>query len=159
MKLKFVVALIAGVFLLTACSSDDTTRNEDGEIVEGGELGVFAVQEGDCINFPDADDLVDAFDAVACDEPHDGEIYELFDIEGFDDFPGDAAVSTEGSDGCLTAFETFVGIDYNSSIFFFTFFSPTEDTWNELDDREVICVLTPAEGEPQLVGSAEGTAQ
>lgn len=158
MKFKFLFAIIAGVFLLTACSSDSTTRNDDGEIVEGGEVGVFAVQEGDCVNFPDAVDAVSSFDAVACEEPHDGEIYKLFDIEGFEDFPGDAEVSDQGTVGCRDAFEPFVGIDYNSSIYFFTFFSPTEETWNDRDDREVICIVTAAEGEPQLTGSLEGAA-
>ena len=156
--MKFVLAMLAAVLLLSACSSDQTTRNDDGEIVEGGELGVFAVQEGDCINFPDSTDAVESFEAVACDEPHDGEIYELFDVTGFEDYPGDAEVQSQGEAGCLSAFETFVGIDYQSSIYFFTYFSPTQDTWEQLDDREIICIVTPAEGEPQLTGSLEGAA-
>ena len=154
--MKFVLSLLAGIFLLSACSSDNTTRNDDGEIVEGGDLGVFAVQEGDCVNFPEGGGDVASFDAVACEDPHDGEIYELFDITGFDEYPGDDAVSTQAGEGCRDAFESFVGIDYDSSVLFFTFLSPSEGTWNDLDDREVICIITPADGEPQLTGTTEG---
>ena len=156
MKMKFVLSLFAGIFLLSACSSDNTTRNDDGEIVEGGDLGVFAVQEGDCVNFPEDDTAIQSFDAVACEEPHDGEIYELFDITGFDEYPGDAEISTQAGEGCRSAFESFVGIDYDSSVLFFTFLSPSQGTWNDFDDREVICIITPAEGEPQLTVSVEG---
>ena len=158
--MKLVAAAFAGALILAGCSDgDSTTRTEDGEIVEGGEVDVFAVQEGDCISWPTEVDAVSSFDGVACDEPHDGEIYELFDITGFDEYPGDAVVSQEADAGCKAAFEPFVGIDFLSSRFFVTQFVPNQDTWDNFDDREVICILVPGEGEPQLTASLEGIAE
>ena len=151
---------IAVALAVASCGDlDTTTRDDSGEIVEGGEIGVFAVQEGDCISWPTDSESVAAFDGVSCDEPHDGEIYELFDITGFDDFPGDDLVSEQADQGCFDAFEPFVGIAFVESEFFFTRFVPTQETWDDLDDREVICIITPAQGEPQLTMSLEGVAQ
>lgn len=142
-----------------AATSDESARDDSGEIVEGGDIGVFVVQEGDCISLPTAGAEVAAFEGSSCDEPHDGEIYELFDITGFDEFPGDTVLREQADEGCLNAFEPYVGIDYQLSEFFYTFFTPSEDTWNQVDDREVICIAVPAEGEPQLTMSIEGVAR
>ena len=152
--LVFAVALVAA----SCGGADTTTRNESGEIVESGEIDVFTVQIGDCISWPTNTDAIAAFDGVACDEPHDGEIFELFDITGFDEFPGDEVVGDSANVGCLDAFEPFVGIAYAESEFFFTTFIPTQETWDQVNDREVICILTPGEGQPQLTTSLEGAA-
>ena len=157
--MKYASVAIVGALLLASCSSDTTTRDESGEIIEGGEVGVFAVQEGDCINFPtDQGDGVGSFGAVACTEPHDGEIFELFDITGFDEFPGEQVLAQESDAGCFNAFESFIGLDVNESMFVVQRVSPSEDTWNDLDDREVICIVVPPDGMP-LTMSLEGVAQ
>ena len=161
--MKYGVTAIAAVLILTSCGDPSTTdsseRDESGEIVEGGDLGVFAVQVGDCVNLPDAsDDGVGSFESVSCNEAHDGEIYELFDLSGGDEFPGNEAIEPEAQQGCLDAFEPFVGIAYEDSQFFFTFLPPSEQSWEEIDDREVICLVVPALGEPQLTMSLEGIA-
>lgn len=158
--MKYGAVAIVGALLFASCSSDTTTRNDAGEVVEGGEVGVFAVQIGDCINFPtDQDDGVDSFGAVACTEPHDGQIFELFDITGFDEFPGNQVVSQESDAGCFRAFESFVGLDVTESRFLVQRVSPSEQTWNQLDDREVICIVLPPDGDPPLTMSLEGVAQ
>jgi len=44
-------AAIAGIAIFggTAALSDDTTRKETGEVVEGGGLGASAVRIGECV--------------------------------------------------------------------------------------------------------------
>ena len=159
--MKHVGFAIAAALVLASCADPSTTdssdRDETGEIVEGGELGVFAVQEGDCVNWPDSADGVSSFESVACDVAHDAEIYELFDIAETDEFPGTTIVESEAEQGCLDAFEPFIGIDYQQSQWFFTFLAPSEGTW-DAGDREVICLVEPAQGEPQLTMSLEGVA-
>ena len=155
---------IAGALLLASCgggaaTSDDSARDDSGDIVEGGDVGVFVVQEGDCISWPTNGDPISSFDGSSCDDPHDGEIYSLFDVTGFDDFPGGEIIAEQANQGCLAAFEPYVGIAYQQSEFFFTFLGPSEETWDLVDDREVICIATPAEGEPQLTMSLEGIAR
>ena len=156
---RTVALLVVCALVFAACSGDTTTRDDDGEIIEGGEIDVFEVQEGDCLLLPSATNEVSSFEGVACDEPHDGEIYELFDITGFDDYPGDEIVSAQADEGCFNAFEPFIGLEYAQSAFFVQQFVPNEQTWNDRDDREVICIVVPAPGEPQLTMSLEGIAQ
>lgn len=153
-----VLALMFGVLALAACSSDDTTRDDSGEIVEGGELGVFVVREGDCVNIP-IDEQLTSFEGVACDEPHDGQAFGLFDVVGFDEYPGPEAVSNQAQEGCLERFETFIGIDYEESIYYIQNINPSEDSWDQLDDREIVCMVVPNDGEPQLTQDLRGVAE
>lgn len=156
--MKLLMTILAGAFLVVGCSADDTTtRNETDEIVEAGEIDVFAVQLGDCISWDSTE--VTRFAGVPCDEPHDGEIYELFDITGFDEYPGEEVVGELADEGCFVAFEPFIGIAFAESDFFFTRFAPSQETWEQVNDREVICIVNPGEGEPQLTMSLEGVAQ
>lgn len=115
---------------------------------------VASADVGDCFEEPENVGAIEDFETVDCDEPHFGEVYDTFDVEG-DDYPGDEAVSQQAQDGCLTSFEEYVGIPYEESIYQIFPISPTEETWNEADDREVICVLTSLD-QSELTGSKRG---
>ena len=134
--------------------TDDTTRDESGTIVESGDLGVFAIKVGDCFDEVDYSSQVDEVSGLACDGEHIYEVYHAFDIAG-DTFPGDESVVTSAQDGCLAAFEGFVGMDYNESVLDISYLYPTEDSWNLGDDREVLCMVYNLDGTPR-VGSAAG---
>lgn len=95
-------------------------------------------------------------DVVPCSEPHDEEVYFEFELEG-DEFPGGEAIDAEGEAQCLPAFEDYVGIDFQSSTLSLFWITPTQDTWEQLNDRVVQCVLYHYEGE-QLTGSMKGAA-
>ena len=71
-----LAALSAVAVLAAACDngsqSDETTRNESGQVQEGGDVGVFRLQVGDCLN----EDIVteqSSIPVVPCDEPHDSQ--------------------------------------------------------------------------------------
>jgi hypothetical protein len=115
---------------------------------------VATADVGDCFEQPDDIGAIGEFDTVDCDEAHFGEVYDKFDLEG-DDFPGTEAVSQQAQEGCLASFEEYVGIPYEESIYQILPISPTEETWNEADDREVICVLTAID-QSELTGSKRG---
>ena len=97
--LKALGAVLLVLALATSCSddstSDNSTRDEEGNITEGGDVGVFALEVGDCFDQP-PDGNIEEVAGVPCDEPHDTEVYAKFDMEGGDDapYPGDAAVQT-----------------------------------------------------------------
>lgn len=105
---------------------------------DGG--NVFSLAVGDC--FDDeagADEEITSVPMVDCDEPHDNEVYHVFDLEDAADYPGDAAVQEAADEGCLDAFEPFVGTPYlDSELEYFTI-TPTAQSWEDADDREVIC--------------------
>ena len=64
------VAIFGGAGLF----DDDTVRGDSGEIIEGGGLGVFVMQDGDCFNLPDGDSVV-SIEGVPCGDPHDAEVF------------------------------------------------------------------------------------
>lgn len=144
-----VVGLLAG-----ACSSgDETTRSDDGEIVEGGELSAFSINVGDCI-VGAATGEVSGFDGVPCTEPHDNEVFYTFDLPD-GDFPGDEVIQAEATDQCLTQFEAYVGTAYEVSSFGLTWLSPTVGSWSQ-GDQEIACLVNNFD-DSQKTGSAKGT--
>lgn len=133
---------------------DNTVRDESGSIVEGGGLGAFALQVGDCFNFPE-ESLVISLEALPCSEPHDAEAFLSFDQVG-EEYPGAEAVALATEDGCLGAFEGFVGIPWESSVLDIAALEPTRESWEEGGDREVTCAIVSYDGS-KLVGSMRGS--
>jgi hypothetical protein len=140
---------VAGVAVFGGVSAfgDDTTRNEQNEIIESGGLGAFAVEVGDCLNLPSELDVVQSVEGVPCTQAHNAQAYAIFDLTGFGDaFPGRAAFEEQAAKGCYERFQSFVGISFEQSELYFTTLEPTEDSWVELDDREIVCLLGPESG-------------
>jgi hypothetical protein len=139
---------------------DHTTRDEAGVVVEAGEVGAFRIQLGDCIATIPPDGAFDSVDAVPCSRPHGAEVYAAFMIRSDDDaaWPGETAVNTDANDGCYQRFTPFVGLAYEQSAYDFFSITPTQQSWEEIDDREVLCMIAPLDGSLST-GSAEGTAK
>lgn len=154
------IAALAGCSLLGGGelgSGPSAERDESGQVVEGAEgADVFTLQVGDCLNDADAADTVSEVPVVPCAEPHDSEIYASV-ILGGDTFPGTDAVLAEGDDQCGTEFDAFIGIPYVESIYDFSYYFPTESSW-ERGDREILCVIFDPAGQ-KLTGSLEGIAR
>ena len=125
---------------------DDTGRNDDGAIESGGELGVFEIQTGDCFTSSGDPDVV-TVTGVPCDEPHEAQAYGAFQLEG-EDYPGDDETSGLATEGCEgERRDSFVGDPTAQAVaLLFDAIRPTEESWNDLDDREVICVALAADG-------------
>ncbi|MCY9782430.1 septum formation family protein [Nocardiopsis sp. EMB25] len=120
---------------------------------------VFQLAVGDCFI---VDDLNTAFmsESVSevpildCSEEHDAEIFYTYDLPA-GDYPGADAIGTDAGETCSgQAFTDFVGIEYTMSDIYIDAFTPTEDGWNRLDDREVVCYLD-TQGE-LITGTLEG---
>ena len=159
LRIIFFVSIIAYVVF---DFFNDADRDESGSIVGGGEIGVFAMRTGDC--FDDPQEIIDAGSATAefqdvagvpCSEPHDNEVYAVFDVS-FDRFPGEGAMSDVATDECLERFENFVGRSYEESILDVFPIYPTDDSWSRLNDREVVCAVYHIDGD-KLTGSKRGS--
>ncbi len=138
-KLLVGGALLALLMGLTACS--DTPANE--------------FEAGECTN-DDLSGSIGEIETVDCDEEHTGEAYAQFDIDG-DEFPGVDEVSTEAQERCFgDLFEDYVGTPYSESVFLAQFLAPSEDSWEQADDRTVICIINGRTDNEPLEGSAEG---
>jgi hypothetical protein len=147
---------------VTACSNEpEAERDEAGAIATEGAVDAFSVALGDCLNEPpvegDEAEVVESVRAAPCDQPHTGEVFALFDLPD-GDFPGDDAVTTAAEEGCLEEFDAFVGLAYEESALDFYTLQPTQDSWEQAEDREVVCVLEDPET-PEVTGSLKGAAR
>lgn len=110
-----------------------------------GVLGgsVPTAEVGECTNVADLEgdengELTE-IPTVDCSEEHDAQFYGTFTIEG-DDFPGQTEINTQADDGCLERFEDFVGIPFEESALMYGHLAPNEQSWDQSNDREVLCV-------------------
>ena len=55
-------------------------------------------------------------------------------------------IDEDSAEICYNAFEPFVGQAYEYSIYEVNFLRPTKETWEQLDDREVVCYLFDMQG-------------
>jgi len=113
---------------------------------------VFDLSVGTCFNDEDLTETeVTDVPIVECADPHDNEVYYLFDMaDGV--FPGIDQVRTTALDGCIAAFDGYVGLDYQSSELVATFLAPSSGSWDQQNDREVVCFLFQIDLE-KLTGS------
>lgn len=138
-------------------SNEDDTDNENTE--DGGiTVSVFDIKVGDCYQEPDATDFVTELTLVDCDEPHDNEIYAFgqYPADDNDAFPTDEELDDFSNEFCTEAFEEYVGISYDDSIFYITYLQPTEESWED-GDREVVCILYDQDG--QMEGSKKDSQE
>ena len=122
------------------------TEEPEPEPVSPEDTDVFALRVGDCLNEMEygADEGISEVPMIDCEEPHDFEVYHTGDLDDAT-FPGEEEVAELAAEECHDAFEDFVGLDYDSSSLDFTTLFPTEEGWEDYDDREVLClVLDPA---------------
>jgi len=117
---------------------------------------VFDLEVGQCFDDPDSFSEVSNVEIVDCDEPHDNEVYHLFDLAD-GDYPGQSTVETQAAEGCLEAFEPFVDRDYATSQLDVRYLFPTSETWDN-GDREIVCSLFDLTG-AQMTGSQQGSGR
>ena len=157
-----VLGVLGGVVGLVVTASVLFLNSDAGQEVVGLATGdtvyVNDLARGDCFQAPAGGDLVTVIDTVDCALPHDLEVFvvdEVFATSGpGSPYPGQEDVADRADEDCKAAFETFVGTPYDdSSLDFFTIY-PSEETWDRLDDRTVVCSV----GDPDTTttGTLEG---
>ncbi|MCB9373566.1 MAG: septum formation family protein [Microthrixaceae bacterium] len=139
-------------------SPGDSALNPPTTAAPGGDsIDVFELAVGDCFDVSGSGNISDV-EGFDCDQPHDNEVFAVFDIAGGPDapFPGTPAVEQEAQARCTgTLWTDYVGVPFRQSEFTATSINPTQQTWENLDDREVICVAQSGDGQP-LTSSVRG---
>ncbi|MCP9489353.1 MAG: DUF4190 domain-containing protein [Solirubrobacteraceae bacterium MAG38_C4-C5] len=130
-----VIAIGIGSVVFT-----EAERDAGGDVAEGGDLSVFEVQTGDCLQGVTETEAALNVEAVPCEQPHDAEVVADFELpEG--DWPGLEPVIARAEERCA---QLSAGLPpspalEDGEIFFY---HPTEQSWDTVDDREVLCLLT-----------------
>ena len=151
-------SIAAGVVAAVAAAIGITTaaeRNAAGEITSAGSVDAFEVRVGDC--FDDeafASTEISEVPGVPCSQEHDNEVYAAFDLSG--EWPGEERIEELAYTGCYERFAGAIGKSYEESEIDYTTIFPSEGSWKQLDDREVLCVAYHMEGE-KLTSSVMGS--
>ena len=136
--MKYLLSCVFLTFFLSAC--DNASRDDSGVVIESGDIDVFSMRVGDCFN--DVNYEVDVYDVpgIPCSEPHDNEVFAIYDTT-LATFPGGDEMSDIAFEECIAYFEEYVGRDYPSSMLDVFPITPTLESWNQANDREINCAL------------------
>ena len=150
--------LVVGALALAGCSDDKAGRKE-GAINKAGDISVFDVQVGDCLMPGDelGAEITDVH-AVPCADPHTHEVFALPEYDEDDVYPGEEKLRNFADAECIGAFNSYTGIEYLESDLFFSYLQPSIRSWNEGDDRRIVCVIV-ATGEPVEGSARKASAQ
>jgi len=152
------MVLVAVSLAISGCGSlgdGGPSRNGEGQIVEAGVLDAFDLRVGDCYNGDQVE--VSRVMTVPCADGHDFEIFHSFNLDQ-EVFPAPEELTDLSIKGCLREFELFVGSSFDVSSLNLSWLYPTEQSWAELGDRQVMCSVRPVDELPRQ-GSARGTGE
>ncbi|WP_341941996.1 septum formation family protein [Microbacterium sp. LWH10-1.2] len=169
LRTRHALALVGSAaalsFALTGCSAlnsilgsgkaDADRDDKTGQVTESSNIGIFALKVGDCmLSAPSG--LLEDVDVVPCTEPHDEEVYHEFKME-------DGEYSAEAIDDASVknctgdAFTSFVGVAWDATTLDVYPITPTQQTWDQMNDRVVQCVISDPAG--QISVSLKGAAR
>jgi hypothetical protein len=154
MEGRSIIGIAAAAVAAAIGISTAAQRNADGQITEAGAVGAFEIRVGDC--FDDeafASTEISEIPGVPCSEPHDNEVYAAFDMAG--EWPGDTRVEELAHEGCYARFAAAIGKGYEESVIDFTTIYPSQGSWTQREDREVLCVAYHVDLE-KLTGTVIG---
>ncbi|MEH0108750.1 septum formation family protein [Tersicoccus sp. MR15.9] len=156
-RLLLPVGFIAAS-LLAGCGSTvtDPPRDGLGRVTESARTSAFAVTVGDCTSALDETGTTETIDIVPCDAPHAFEAYASHTMTE-PTFPGMDAAAASADRECRTAYAEFVGVPLDRSQYTMIDLHPTERSWTEQTDRQVMCLAGRASG--GITGSLKDTKQ
>ena len=117
---------------------------------------------GDCIELPTHPGEVSEVQHRPCSDPHDAEVFHVFDIAsiaagGPRSFPSDDAFTSLLNPRCTPAFDLYTGLDFDTALDFdWGAFTPGEAGWTD-GDREVTCYIVRVDG-AKISGSMRGNS-
>ena len=138
------VAAIGGVAVFGIGSIDNTTRNDQGAIIESGELGAFVTQVGDCFfELPQSAQGVSTIPGVPCTEAHHWQVVHKENIS-LAEFSL-SGVSQLADQVCDNALQVLVSsLSYDQQLEYqnakTSGLQPTEGSWAK-EDRTVDCLV------------------
>ena len=136
-----LVAVIVVLVIVLGGGDDDKPANTPNT----GTVTANELKSGDCIS--DANSTlgdVTTFDAVACDMPHDGEVFTLIVLPGAEGakYPGADEVTGKGQRGCRARLRRQATAEaFKDKLLGFKFVYPTPASWAD-GDREITCLAT-----------------
>ncbi|WDZ92160.1 septum formation family protein [Nocardiopsis sp. HUAS JQ3] len=123
-------------------------------------VDVFSLEVGDCFIESEVETAlfsegVSEVPLVDCSQEHDSEFFYSHQLTDAS-YPGDSAVQTEADEVCKGEnFTDFIGVDYLDSEIYSYYLTPTQQSWDQANDREIICYATTANIGETVTGTLE----
>jgi acyl-CoA hydrolase len=120
------------------------------------QISVFSVKPGQCFSAPTSVKVqLSTLTKKPCSSEHTQEAYAVvaFAAPGraarptsipslTSSYPGTDVLTTFAQGVCAQRYAGYVGVDYLDSSLFFTYLLPSARSWEQADDRNVICFVT-----------------
>ncbi len=121
------------------------------------------MQPGQCFNAPKSVKAeLSSLSKVACSTAHTQEAYAVvaYPNSGTGSaapgaYPGGDALDKFAKGACAQRFTKYVGVDYLDSSLFYTYLLPSARSWEQDNDRNVLCFVTTTGG--KLTASVKGS--
>lgn len=113
-------------------------------------VSVFSIKPGECFQTPaKVHAQLSELDRRPCDKPHTREAYAVVAYvppsgQSAATYPGEQALTAFAEGACAQHFRDYVGIDYLDSSLYFTYLMPSARSWQQEDDRNVVCFVMGA---------------
>lgn len=149
LRFWWVAVLIIGI--IAAISGDSSIpRDDSGAIIDSGTMTVHDLRVGDCFDFDgegteDEIQLVETVTGKNCALAHDYEVFLLHEITETS-YPSEFRLDRLFEDVCLSEFEAYVGSQWEVSEVWADMMWPSEEGWNDDNDRTLTCFLFELEG-------------
>lgn len=147
----------------TATGVDDPADEVVGDVSGVTNVDANSLVAGMCFLDPSTAATLDEnnelvyydYPVVDCSQPHFGEVY-LQTTSTMSSFDADA-LQIDAENQCIDeGYEQYVGVAYEDSIYYASYYAPTEESWN-FGDRGITCAIVDYDS--ALVGSVAGSAQ
>lgn len=117
-----------------------------------GTVSAFEIPTPSCFN-TDQIESGSEVELLDCNTPHDSEAYASYEFTDAT-FPGDEVVEQTANQFCYDEFQAYIGTPWDTSEFDFYFLIPTQESWDGVDDREVLCIVqSPTMESASMAGS------
>lgn len=159
---NILIACLAATGSIAIIGCSETQQEQAKQTLGLDQRDVFTLKVGSCFNDtqnPEAGDdeynLIDEVPMRDCGKPHDNEVFYVFDLPDGPTVPNGETIEEIVNTACDKAYEAYVGIAYEDSLYYSNYMSPSDESWTQLDDREIVCY---AYDEKQLSASIKATA-
>jgi hypothetical protein len=143
----WVLAFAGVATVATVANLQEPSRNESGQVTEGGSVDGEELRVGDCLRDKPTEAGVTSFTVVPCSEPHHGQVFSVSELEA-GPYPGVDTVTARADKLCADA-ETALILEQLPDSAEVIYLYPTAVSWS--GDRSVQCLVSL--GDDPITGS------
>lgn len=138
-----LLAVLLGL-MVSGCAANGP-RNTSGQVTASATTDAYSIRVGDCIGALPSEST-ERLTLIPCNQEHHWEAFATSNLTGTN-YPGATAIAEQARRECGRVAKGFLGSSVERTKFEVTSLTPTKASWEQAQDREVMC----------LVGSSERT--